>query len=121
MVNDDVMERIIDLEREIAALPPGSVSKKTIKDKVYYYHRVNRDGKSKETYVAFDDVEELKVQIKKRRELEKELKVLKRLVPSSPKKSVSHEFNTYIRIGVQLKNYISPINSYKKRECYNKL
>ena len=121
MVNDDVMERIIDLEREIAALPPGSVSKKTIKDKVYYYHRVTRDRKSKETYVAFDDVEELKAQIKKRRELEKELKELKRLVPSSPKKSVSHEFNTYIRIGDQLKKYTSSVKSYKKRECYSKL
>ena len=79
MANDNVMERIIDLEREIAALPPGSVSKKTIKDKVYYYHRVNRDGKIKETYIAFDDVDELKSQIKKRRALEKELRELKRL------------------------------------------
>ena len=121
MANNDVMERIIDLEREIAALPPGSVSKKTIKDKVYYYHRVNRDGKSKETYVAFDDVEELKVQIKKRRELEKELKELKRLVPVAPKNSISHEFNTYIRIGEQLKKYASSVKSYKKRECYSKL
>jgi len=51
MANNDVMERIIDLEREIAALPSGSVSKKTIKDKVYYYHRVTRDGKSKEASV----------------------------------------------------------------------
>ena len=94
MANDNVMDRIIDLEREIAALPPGSVSKKTIKDKVYYYHRVTRDWKPKETYVAFDDVEKLKAQIKKRRELEKELKELKRLVPLAPRKSVFHEFNT---------------------------
>ena len=41
MADNDIMERIIDLEQEIAALPSGSVSKKTIKDKVYYYHRVN--------------------------------------------------------------------------------
>ena len=121
MANNDVMERIIDLERKIAALPPGSVSKKTIKDKVYYYHRVNRDGKSKETYVAFYDVEELKAQIKKRRELEKELKELKRLIPPTPRKTDSHEFNTYIRIGEQLKKYASSVKSYKKRECYSKL
>ena len=31
----DIMQRIIDIEREIATLPSGSVSKKTIKDKVY--------------------------------------------------------------------------------------
>ena len=50
-MTNDIMQKIIDLEREIAALPSGSVSKKTIKDKVYYYHRVTRDGKVKETYV----------------------------------------------------------------------
>ena len=121
MSNDNVMERIIDLEQEIAALPSGSVSKKTIKDKVYYYHRVNRDGKIKETYIAFDDVDELKSQIKKRRTLEKELKELKRLVPPTPRKTDSHEFNTYIRIGEQLKNYTSSVKRYKKRVCYSKL
>ena len=73
-MSNDIMQRIIDLEREIAALPPGSVSKKTIKDKIYYYHRVKRDGKIKETYVSFDEVDKLKAQIKKRRELEKKLK-----------------------------------------------
>ena len=120
-MTNDIMQRIIDLEREIAALPSGSVSKKTIKDKVYYYHRVNRDGKIKETYVSFNDVDELKVQIKKRRELEKELKELKRLEPASSKSELSNEFNTYIRIGEQLRSYVSSVKDYKKRECYSKL
>ena len=35
MANNDIQERIIDLEKEIAALPPGSVSKKTIKGDAY--------------------------------------------------------------------------------------
>ena len=117
----DIMQRIIDIEREIATLPSGSVSKKTIKDKVYYYHRTKRDGKVKETYVSFDDVDELKAQIEKRRTLEKELKELKRLDVPSPKKSTSHDFNTYIRICEQLKKYASPVKKYKKRECYSKL
>ncbi|MBP3359274.1 MAG: AAA family ATPase [Clostridia bacterium] len=121
MADNDIMQRIIDLEREIAVLPSGSVSKKTIKDKVYYYHRMTRDGKVKETYVSFDDVDELKAQIKKRRALEKELKELKRLEPAPKKKSIFHDFNTYIRIGEQLKKYASPVKNYKKRECYSKL
>ena len=121
MANNDVMERIIDLEKEIAALPSGSIAKKTVKDKIYYYHRVSRDGKPKDTYVAFNEVEVLKTQIEKRRELEKELKELRRLVPFTSKKSISHEFNTYIRIGEQLKKYASSVKSYKKRECYSKL
>jgi len=120
-MTNDIMQKIIDLEREIAALPSGSVSKKTIKDKVYYYHRVTRDGKVKETYVSFDDVDELKAQIKKRRELEKKLKELKRIEPTAFDATPSHDFNTYIRIGEQLRNYVSPVKSYKKRECYSKL
>lgn len=115
------MQKIIDLEREIATLPSGSVSKKTIKDKVYYYHRVNRDGKVKETYVSFDDVDELKAQIKKRRELEKELKELRRLEPALPQSEFSDEFNTYIRIGESLERYVSSVKKYNKRECYSKL
>ena len=115
------MQRIIDLEREIATLPSGSVSKKTIKDKIYYYHRVNRDGKVKETYVSFDDVDELKAQIKKRRELEKELKELRRLEPALPQSEFSDEFNTYIRIGESLKRYVSSVKKYNKRECFSKL
>ena len=47
-MTDDIMQKIIDLEREIAVLPSGSVSRKTIKDKVYYYRRTTRDGKVKE-------------------------------------------------------------------------
>ena len=117
----DIMQRIIDIEREIATLPSGSVSKKTIKDKVYYYHRVNRDGKTKETYVSFDDVDELKAQIKKRRVLEKELKELRRIEPNAFDDTPSHDFNTYIRIGEQLRSYVSPVKNYKKRECYSKL
>ena len=120
-MTNDIMQRIIDLEREIATLPSGSVSKKTIKDKVYYYHRVNRDGKTKETYVSFDDVDELKAQIKKRRVLEKELKELRRIEPNAFDDTPSHDFNTYIRIGEQLRSYVSPVKDYKKRECYSKL
>jgi len=120
-MTNDIMQRIIDLEREIATLPSGSVSKKTIKDKIYYYHRVNRDGKVKETYVSFDDVDELKAQIKKRRELEKELKELRRLEPALPQDEFSDEFNTYIRIGEQLRSYVKSVKEYNKRECYSKL
>ena len=76
MANNDISERIINLEKEISVLPQGSVSKKTIKNKIYYYHRVNHNGKTKETYISSDSVEELKSQIKKRRVLEKELKEL---------------------------------------------
>ena len=118
-MNNDIMQRIVALECEIALLPSGSISKKNINGKVYYYHRVNRGEKIKETYISFDELEELKEQIEKRRELENELKKLKRSLSSSQKQPSSYFFNTNIRIGEELKKYVLPVKKYKKRECYS--
>ena len=43
-----IRQRISDIEREIARLPEGSISKKRINDKEYYYHRITRNGKRTE-------------------------------------------------------------------------
>ena len=59
----DLIERINELEREIAALPPGSIAVKKINGKDYYYHRITRNKKRTETYVDFDKVDELREQI----------------------------------------------------------
>ena len=50
---DDIYTQIAEIEREIAILPAGSITKKKIKDKDYYYHRITRSGKRIENYVAF--------------------------------------------------------------------
>lgn len=124
MEQNKILQRIEELEREISALPPGNVSTKTVKGKEYYYHRYTINGKRNEDYIDFEKVEELRNQIEKRKELEAELKVLKRSLPSSKpakKKKDSHEFLTYVRIDDQLKSYASHVKSYKKRECYSKL
>ena len=63
MDKDDLMMQIADLEREIARLPEGTVTRKKIKDRDYYYHRVTRNGKRFETYINFESVEDLKAQI----------------------------------------------------------
>ena len=118
----EIIERIHELEREIALLPPGSIAAKKVKGKEYYYHRITQNQKRTETYVDFDHVDELRVQIEKRKELETELKRLKRLAPSpEPAKEGkdTHQFSTYVRIGSQLKNLAAPVKKYKRRECYS--
>ena len=122
----DILERIAELEREIAALPPGTVSTKKVRGKEYYYHRFTRNGKRSENYVDFDAVEELRSQIEKRKALEAEVKKLKQSIPSpkpraARKKAGSHEFKTYIRIGEQLRNWAAPVKKYDRRECYKAL
>ncbi|MCH5271951.1 MAG: AAA family ATPase [Lachnospiraceae bacterium] len=124
MVELDIIERIDELEREIALLPSGSIAVKKIKGKDYYYHRITQNQKRTETYINFDQVEELRAQIEKRKELETELKKLKRLVPSPERtreEKATHQFSTYVRIGSQLKSLVAPVQKYKRRECYSVL
>ena len=78
MEQAELLKRIDEFEREIALLPSGSIAVKRINDKEYYYHRINENGKRRETYVDFDKVDELRSQIEKRKALAKELKELKR-------------------------------------------
>ena len=122
----DILERITEIEREIAALPPGTVSTKKVRGKEYYYHRFTRNGKRSENYVDFDVVEELRSQIEKRKALEAEAKKLKQSIPSpkpkaARKRAGSHEFKTYVRIGEQLRSWVAPVKKYNRRECYRTL
>ena len=124
MAQLEIIERINELEREIALLPPGSIAVKKIKGKDYYYHRITQNRKRIETYVDFNQVEVLRAQIDKRKVLETELKKLKRLVPSPERtreEKATHPFSTYVRIGSQLKSLAAPVKKYKRRECYSVL
>ena len=121
----DILEQIEQLEKEIATLPAGNVSAKKINGKEYYYHRYMQSGKRVEKYVAFEQADELRVLIDKRRQLEAEVRLLKKSLPAtkrvSKKKSSDYEFRTYVRIGEQLENWVAPVKSYIHRECYRTL
>ncbi|MCD8364905.1 MAG: AAA family ATPase [Clostridiales bacterium] len=124
MEQSELIARIEELEREIAVLPPGSIAVKKVKGKKYYYHRITKNKKRTETYVNFDQLDELHGQIEKRKALEAELKKLRHLLPSEHTmgtKETTHRFSTYIRIGSQVKSLASPVIKYKRRECYQKL
>lgn len=120
---EELMSQIAELEREIAILPEGSITKKKVKDKEYYYHRITRNGKRTENYLRFEEVPNLSSQIEKRKDLEKELKKLKLLVV--PEKESENEeqltFKTLVRVGRQLKSQIALTKKYKKRECIHEL
>lgn len=125
MRQEELLSQIAELEREIAILPEGSLTKKKVKDKEYYYHRITQNGKRTENYLRFEEVPGLRVQIEKRKELEKELKKLKLLVvPEEEPERVEEEplaFKTMVRIGKQLKSQIALTKRYRKRECIKEL
>ena len=114
---EEIIARIAEIEREIAVLPAGGVSKKNVHGKVYYYHRITQNGKRTEKYVKADEVDELISNIEKRKKLEKELKKLKQCMP----KEKNLDFKTKVLVGDRLKSLVSITRNYKKRECIQML
>ena len=123
MSQEELMNAIAEIEREIAILPEGSITKKKIRDKEYYYHRITRNGKRVEKYIDFKDVAELKDRIDRRKKLEKDLKELKKQI--IPEKATTKEeyleFKTTVRTGSRLRAQIAVTKKYKKRECIREL
>ena len=79
----DIQLRIADLEQQIASFPRGSITKKTINGKEYFYHRWTEDKKRREKYIPMDDLESMRLQIEQRKILEQELKALKKQLPKT--------------------------------------
>ena len=123
MSQEELMNAIAEIEREIAILPEGSITKKKIRDKEYYYHRIARNGKRVEKYIDFKDVAELKDRIDRRKKLEKDLKELKKqIIPEKATTKEEHlEFKTTVRTGSRLRAQIAVTKKYKKRECIREL
>ena len=125
MGQEELMNTIAELEREIAILPEGNLTKKKIKDKDYYYLRITINGKRTETYVDFERVPDLKTQIEKRKALAKQLKELKLLVVPEEETEAEEEeqisFRTTVRYGKLLKAQIAITKRFKKRECIKEL
>ncbi len=125
MEQDRLVSKIVELEREIAMLPEGSITKKKVKEKEYYYHRITKNGKRVESYLSFEEAPELKLKIEKRKELEKELKSMKELIMPEglPTKveEVPLKFKTTVRVGRVLKTQIAITRKYRKRECIDEL
>lgn len=117
MNHEEIIARMAEIEREIAVLPAGGVSKKNVHGNIYYYHRITQNGKRMEKYVKADEVDELISNIEKRKKLEKELKKLKQYMP----KEKNLDFKTKVIVGNRLKSLVSITRNYKKRECIQML
>ena len=118
----ELQAKIADLEQQIAKLPAGSVTKKTIGGNVYFYHRWTENKKRREKYIPAEEVDSFRKQIERRKELEKEWKVLQKQLP---RKSVSaasaHTFASNILAGEALRTFSASIRRYRRRECFRQL
>ena len=124
----DIQARAAELERRISDLPEGSVTRKTINGREYFYHRWTQDKKRREKYIPADEVEELRSVIEQRKNLERELKELRRQMPRSQsaltaetRTAFSSPFLTNIRTGEELRAFYASVRSYRRRGCFDRL
>ena len=116
----EIQARAAKLEQQISDLPAGSITKKAVNEKTYYYHRWTENKKRREKYIPMDEVENFRVQIEQRKELEQELKMLRKHLPKT--KSVnSAVFTTNVRAGEELRAFAASVRTYRKRECFMQL
>ena len=104
----EMQARAAELEQLIADLPAGSITKKTVNGKEYFYHRWTEDKKRREKYIPADELEDFRAQIEQRKAQERELKALKKQLPKGKSVDTS-AFTTNVRTGEALRSFASPV------------
>ena len=100
--------------------PAGSVTKKTVNGKEYFYHRWTENKKRREKYIPADELENFRAQIERRKALEQELKALKKQLPKAKSANLS-AFTTNVRAGEALRSFAAAVRGYRRRECFRQL
>ena len=59
----EIQARAAELEQQIAKLPAGSITKKIVNGKAYFYHRWTENKKRREKYIPTDELENFRAQI----------------------------------------------------------
>ena len=77
MPTSEQLKRIAELTAQIAELPKGYISQKTIGGRVYYYHQWSQHGQKQSRYLHDEEIEPLTRQIEQRKQLQAELKELR--------------------------------------------
>lgn len=122
MEQQELLIRIVELEKQIAELPAGSIAKKRVRGKDYYYHRWFEGKKRVEKYLPLEAIDELRKKIEQRKVLESELKMLRSQMPKQKTTMPAEQnFVTNVRTGPSLRAYSASVRKYKKRECYQRL
>ena len=112
-------EKIQELERQIAALPIGYISKKTINGKTRYYHQWTENGKKHSQYLRDGELEPLREQIEQRKVLQAQLKELQAKMPKVRQPKLN--FETSVIIGKGLAALSQGVKGWGLRDCFGQL
>lgn len=115
----DIRKRIIELENEIAALPQGSINMKKINGKEQPYLQWTENGRSKSKYIKKDEREQIFAGIERRKELQEELRELKKMGIAAIPKPI--EFETSVVVGERLLAMTKGVRNWQERDCFEQL
>ena len=124
MNNQEIQKELLKVQKEIAELPAGYISKKNINGKTRYYLQWTENGKKKSKYVDDALVADLRAKIERRKELQKKDKELTFLLPKLQKSErieKDHIFKADVMLGENLKSYVKAVANYKKRNLYKNI
>ena len=122
MEPSELQNRLTELKQQIELLPAGSITKKTVNGRVYFYHRWTEEKKRREKYLPAEEVDSFREKIERRKALEKELKALQKqqlaqVRPAMP----AYSFRTNVRTGESLRAFSASVRRYRRRECFRQL
>ena len=110
-------EERAELQARIAALPVGNITYKTINGKKYPYLQWQEGGRQRGRRVKADELEALQAGIDERKRLQAMLKA----TPAAGNTKEDLHLTAFSRIGEDLRAYIRPVLSFRKRECFTQL
>ena len=110
-------EERAELQARIDALPAGNITYKTINGKKYPYLQWQEGGRQRGRRVKEDELEALQAGIDERKRLQAMLKAM----PAAQNTTETLHLTAFSRIGEDLRAYIRPVLSFRKRECFAQL
>lgn len=130
MTEQEIRERMREIEEEMSTLPSGCVTPKTIKGTERWYHQYYVDGKRVAKIVSVEEVSPMREKIERYNQLKQELKELKRQLPKERKEKVKAksaktvtmpQFNCNVTIGEALTDSTRRVAKWERRDDYAKL
>ena len=102
------------IKEQIAQLPGGNITYKTINGKRYPYYQWSENGKQRARVVKADEFDDLSDKIEQRKALQKKLRQSDTVIVAPENES----YSAVIKCGTELNDFVAPVKQLKKRECY---
>ena len=104
-------EERLALEAELAALPLGSIVRRTIRGAKRFYHQWREGGATRSRYLKSEEAEALGAKIARRKEL-------KRLLGCTIRQSATPAFRTHVSVGDALDRLAHGVEGFGTRDMF---